>query len=992
MPVCYLPGPRVLFVWGQGEPPAGVLGDLLDLGQPGFAELVLPPWQRETVPGSAVPLEGALRALVPRKEESLEGLPPSAVLWARAARFVADLLVRERLVPGVERSAGGLDARWSVSLVDEKDRAYFEQLAGAMPPAAHAALTEAGEPWQPAALLRVFLDDAADQIVRSGAGRRQLPPGLKLPEGGLMALQERSWGQRWGVKLAAPDRRMPAGLAERRMAEAVGAWGEPALGATDRLRAAFRLEMPAPAAEGHEEGAFTLRFLLQDPGDPSLLITAAEVWASDGQRLEKLGKSFRDPVGTLLRSLARAAPLFPPIARALSLVTPEAIELDAQGAWSFLGETAKKLTDAGFGVLVPGELTAAGRRVRLQMNFDAFDRMAGDLLGPDEPTLGEWLSFEWQVALGEQALAPEEFDALVRQKVPLVKHRGQWVMIDPEELPKIQARLKARKGKLGAREGLVATLAGELSVGDLRVRTRAVGRFAELLARLRGGAEREVEPPAGLNATLRPYQKRGLSWLATMASLGLGSCLADDMGLGKTVQFIAFLLRAREGKRPPSAPSLLVAPTSVLGNWERELARFAPSLPIHRHYGPARATGPAQIEQLGGALVLTTYSMLWRDAALLARVPWWAVALDEAQNIKNSHTATAKAARSLGASHRFALTGTPVENRLAELWSILDFTNPGLLGPEDRFARDHARPIEQGSAPEAERLKKIVGPFILRRLKSDPAIAPDLPAKDEMNIVCTLTREQATLYQAAVDQAMAAIAAAQGMARRGLILALLTRLKQICNHPAQFLREAGPLARRSGKLERLTEMLEETAAEGEKALIFTQYREMGDRLCKHLEKALKTRLLYLHGQTPRDERDRMVQSFQAPEPGGPSLFVLSLKAGGTGLNLTAASQVFHYDRWWNPAVEDQATDRAYRIGQEKHVQVFKFVCAGTVEDRIDKMIEKKKALAGKIIGGGENWITELGDSDLRELFSLSSDAILDDEPAAEGPKKKGKKG
>jgi SNF2 family DNA or RNA helicase len=391
-------------------------------------------------------------------------------------------------------------------------------------------------------------------------------------------------------------------------------------------------------------------------------------------------------------------------------------------------------------------------------------------------------------------------------------------------------------------------------------------------------------------------------------------------------------------------------------------------------------------------VILTTYSLLWRDIAVLKRVPWWLVALDEAQNIKNADTATSQAARLLDARYRFALTGTPVENRLTELWSLLDFTNPALLGTEDSFRQNFAAPIERGNDPDvAARLRRIVAPFVLRRHKSDPTIAPDLPSKDEMKVICTLTREQATLYQATVDEIMEAIRTAHGIARKGLILALLTKLKQICNHPAQFLRESGPLPRRSGKLSRLTEMLSETLAEGERALIFTQFRGMGNLLVKHLARETRSEILYLHGETPREARDEMVERFQRAGAGDPKLFVLSLKAGGTGLNLTAASHVFHFDRWWNPAVEDQATDRAYRIGQTHHVQVFKYICAGTIEDKIDAMIDRKKDLADRIIGSGENWISELGDSDLRELFSLTPGAVVEDaaKPSAKPSAKRG---
>jgi SNF2 family DNA or RNA helicase len=429
---------------------------------------------------------------------------------------------------------------------------------------------------------------------------------------------------------------------------------------------------------------------------------------------------------------------------------------------------------------------------------------------------------------------------------------------------------------------------------------------------------------------------------------------------------------------------LLVAPTSVIGNLERELERFAPALVVVRHYGANRARSASELAGGPRHVVLTSYGLLRRDAELLAQVEWSTLALDEAQNIKNAAAATTRAARALRARQRFALTGTPVENRLAELWSILDFVNPGLLGPLAAFRREFAIPIERyGSDAAAGRLRRITGPFILRRLKSDPTVIADLPAKNEMKVVCTLTREQATLYKAVVDEELRRIEQAEGMERRGRVLALLTATKQICNHPAQYLSEAGPLPQRSGKLSRLTEMLEEALSAGDKALIFTQFREMGERLVAHLEAALGGAVPFLHGGTSKKARDELVRSFQE-DPHGARVFVLSLKAGGTGLNLTAANHVFHYDRWWNPAVEDQATDRAYRIGQTRAVQVHKLVCAGTVEDKIDRLLELKRGLASKVVGAGERWITELDGGELRELFTLAQTAAVATESDEEG--------
>ncbi|HEY3237689.1 MAG TPA: DEAD/DEAH box helicase, partial [Polyangiaceae bacterium] len=706
-----------------------------------------------------------------------------------------------------------------------------------------------------------------------------------------------AWEERWRAALEGPDNAFDAaGFAERTVVEDLERWSDPAVGMRDRLRACFRLELPETDGE-----FFTLRFLLQSPDDPSLLVSASDVWKTKGRSLEALGRAFRDPQESLLEALGRAARLFTPIGQALEDAKPERIRLDPASAWTFLSQGVAALAGAGFGVMVPGELTPTGqRRLRLRMRVGSQSKTAGMVAGAVGLGLDALVSVDWEAIIGDRGLSARELQALAKQKAPLVRYRGAWVVIDPRELGEIQIRIASGPRQVTMREAVQAALAGETRDSLLTAAVTTTGSFAQMLDRMRAGASSKVTSPALLCTTLRRYQERGLAWLSTMGSLGLGACLADDMGLGKTVQLLAFLLKYRETARD-DRPALLVAPTSVVGNWEREVARFSPSLSIRRHYGSERSRAERDFTEEPGLLVITTYGLLRRDAELLGRVQWSTVVLDEAQNIKNAASATAKATRRLRASHRFALTGTPVENRLAELWSILEFANPGLLGPLSDFRREFAVPIERyGNSEVAERLRRMVSPFLLRRLKSDPAVIRDLPAKNEMKMVCTLTREQATLYKAAVDEEMRRIERADGMERRGRVLALLLFLKQICNHPAQYLSESGPLAKRSGKLARITEMLEEALAEGDKALVFTQFREMGERLVRHFEPNLGCEVAFLHGGTSRKARDQMVFRFQE-EPHGPRVFVLSVKAGGTGLNLTAANHVFHYDRWWNPA-------------------------------------------------------------------------------------------
>jgi SNF2 family DNA or RNA helicase len=500
----------------------------------------------------------------------------------------------------------------------------------------------------------------------------------------------------------------------------------------------------------------------------------------------------------------------------------------------------------------------------------------------------------------------------------------------------------------------------------------------------------EIGTPAKLRATLRGYQQRGLGWLFHRTRLGLGALLADDMGLGKTVQLIALLLQLREYDEANSedggGATLLVCPASLVGNWERELARFGPSLKVIRHHGSARHKDATNLQSRSGGhdIVLTTYGLVRRDADLLAKVSWGMVVCDEAQNIKNPGSAQAKAVRGLTSRRKVALSGTPVENRLTELWGLMEFLNPGLLGTMDRFRREIALPLERERDARALRwLKAATSPFILRRMKSDPAIAPELPEKEIIRVFCSLTEEQAKLYKKAVEDSLGALDSLTGIERSGRVLKLLTEVKQICNHPSHYLDDHESLSGRSGKLERAAEMLEEIVESGERTLIFTQYVEMGTRLCRYLERRLNVPVPFFHGGLSLEERDEMVRQFQEHE-NGPPILVLSLRAGGVGLNLTRASHVLHYDRWWNPAIEDQATDRAYRIGQTKRVQVHHLITIGTLEEKIDRMLEEKRGLADAVVAGGEQWLTQLSTDELRALVSLGSDAAVESMESWEG--------
>ena len=591
-------------------------------------------------------------------------------------------------------------------------------------------------------------------------------------------------------------------------------------------------------------------------------------------------------------------------------------------------------------------------------------------------SLDQVVRFDWEVALGDHTLTLEELDAMARLKAPLVRLRGQWVELSGEEIRAAVAFWKNRAGgEATVRDVLHMALGAEAKASVIEVAgVQADGWIGDLLKQLGGGGAFEDLPaPLGFAGTLRPYQVRGYSWLAFLRQWGLGACLADDMGLGKTIQALAMV--QRDWERNEKRPVLLVCPTSVVSNWQKEAERFTPDLPVMIHHGLTRKRGAAFAEEARKqALVISTYALLHRDIEHLREVSWGGVILDEAQNVKNPQTRQAQAARAVKADYRLALTGTPVENSVGDLWSLMEFLNPGFLGSQAEFKRQFFIPIQAGHDPEAaQRLKRITGPFILRRLKTDKTVISDLPEKQEMKVFCNLTKEQASLYAAVVKEAEESLDSAEGIRRKGLILATLSKLKQVCNHPAHFLGDNSSLPDRSGKLARLTEMMDEIIEVGDRALVFSQFSEMGELLRRHILETFGREVLFLHGGVSLKERTRMVERFQA-DGDGPPVFILSLKAGGTGLNLTRANHVFHFDRWWNPAVENQATDRAFRIGQTRNVQVHKFLCAGTLEEKIDEMIERKKAVAEQVVGAGEGWLTKLSNKELKELFALRKEA------------------
>jgi len=953
---------------------------LMALGLAGVPPTVPAALSRWRVPAARLDLTASLDAL----HHGGPGWRPGASLrfLCLVAEFAADLVARGQVVPTVDAASGGPFARW-VPVPRGGDAAQFDALAEAMPPAFRALAAGPGvgdaagavRGTAGGAALGWTLPAVVDAVAR--ARLAGLAPAEPEPAAGAGRGRRRAKpaADAWIRALAADPRFTATPRAVRELTDAVGAWLARGRSAGPAVTC-FRLW--EPRGTGEPDDRWWVEILLRPAADPSLLVPAEAVW--DG-RAAVLPDWVDDSRDALLTGLGRAVTVWPALQRALAERRPGGLSLDTEEAHAFL-RVADALRQAGFGVLLP---TSWRRRGQLTLT------LAVRTANPVTPTvrdtaltLGELVDFRWGVALGGARLSRAELDDLAAAKVPLVRVRGRWAQIDPELLARGLALTAAPAGaRMTARD--VLGHAGLLPAPSLLAQFRPVGEvevsadgwLAGLLGGATGPAAREylelVDPPAGLGVTLRNYQRRGLAWLAFLDRLGVGALLADDMGLGKTLQVLALELLTRQGG--PRPPSLVVCPTSVVGHWLAETGRVAPGLRVYAHHGADRPAG----ERLAAMaaqhdLVVTTYAVLRRDVPALGGLAWDRLVLDEAQQIKNSGTQLARAARRLPARHRVALTGTPVENRLADLWSIMNVLNPGLLGGAGEFRARYAVPIERyGDEDAAARLRRRLRPVLLRRVKTSPDVAGDLPAKTELRDLCTLTPEQASLYRAVLDDMLERLADRSPVRRSGVVLAAMTKLKQVCNHPAHLLGDGSPLAGRSGKLARLEQVLDQVVAAGERALCFTQFARYGAMLAPYLSERFGVEVPFLHGGTPRAGRDALVERFQAGR--GPGIFLLSLKAGGTGLNLTAANHVLHLDRWWNPAAEAQATDRAHRIGQRRAVFVRTFVCMGTLEERVDGMIADKVSLARSMIGNGEAWLATLSTSQLRDLCTLAPEAL-----------------
>ncbi|WP_336250172.1 DEAD/DEAH box helicase [Stomatohabitans albus] len=876
-------------------------------------------------------------ALVFRIDDVLEPLlaqihhPRASVRgWAHVAQLALIAAIRQEIVPALAMATpdSPVKAYWKIA-ADSVVHDALNALANAMPPVAVSAPVPGHQAVRtPLAVVSAFANAVVDTIVRRGA-----PAVSGRPRARILP-----WTMRWVEALSDPDdAQVPLRDEAAELVAGIAGWQSRidadlaliiALDAPDSPTGVWPLTCLVRFPDGHEEPVHEV-------------LTAEQAGEAD----------------VVLAQLSRASRLYPPLDELIEATSRSVVDLTLDQAWQLIVDIAPLLQGAGVTIRLPETL--------------AEDAMAAEVhLNEQEDGSVEAV---WEVSLAQHLLDETDIATIAEMDQPLVYAHGRWIRLDETSRQAIQSY--GHRETMSRAEALSLALAGSagedwFSHGPAAQRVVMDDSLSAFIQKVRqAGDKPELEiAPEGFVGELRDYQARGLAWLRGMTDLGLGAVLADAMGLGKTVQLIALLVT-----RP--GPFLVVCPTSVVGNWEREIKRFAPDLPVNRHHGPERSLDPDDLE----GVVVTSYGTLRRDADLLSGITWDIVTLDEAQQIKNPATAAAKVVRSLRANTMLALTGTPMENRLAELWAVIDATNTGMLGTKTAFTRRFVKPVEgHHDLNAAARLRNLVAPFIMRRTKDDPEVARDLPDKIERTVACTLTSEQAKLYEQVTQQAMAELATADGMQRRGRILAMLTALKQVTNHPAQYLGEDGPLIGRSGKLQAAQEIIASATDAGEQLLVFTQFVTMGKLLSKQLSEDLDQPVPFLHGTLSLAQRDAMVEQFQSG--GGAGVLIVSTRAGGTGLNLTAATHVIHYDRWWNPAVEDQATDRAHRIGQLRTVEVHKLVTNGTLEERIADMLERKRALADAVVAPGENWITELDLAALEELVRLGAEARIYDTP------------
>ena len=910
-------------------------------------------------------------------------LDDSVYYWVESTKLLLELLSRGRFLPGINYEGTEAVGFWNLIPDDEYDRERLRKLTSAMPAICRAAtINSSDEAPTSNTVLESFLSTCADSLIRTFLSRQET---LNIAAQKLEGPQQEGF-KKWIDSLEGQDNKIEIGRYELTKLETkLQRWSQKTSSIVPHiLQTGIQIDSPE-VEDPSEDGLWTIRVFLQSKNRGEDKLFAEEIWSGNLGFLKQSEYTISDLEEKILKDIGKASKLFPPMKEMLTEAYPTEIKLSTNDAYSFLRDTVVLLEQSDFDVVLPKWWSDSSAKLGLHLKVNPGDK--SNSAANVDPVLGinRLVNFSWNISLGDKELTLEEFEELVQKNTPLINVKGQWLELNQKDIQATKDFLSKQKdgSKIELIDALKLGLGIDQESVDLPILGfEATGWVQRLLQAEEKGIEVE-EKPEGLKGELRHYQQKGIAWLNFLDSIGCGGCLADDMGLGKTIQLLGLLTyereKAKKNDQPKPQPTLLVVPMSILENWLRETKKFAPDLNVYVHHGALRLTEELFTKACEEHdVVLTTYSLAHRDLAMMLNIHWGRIALDEAQNIKNLNTKQTKAIRQLvyeqlakhgNSCKRVALTGTPLENHLEELWSIFDFLNPGYLGNLKNFRTKFVLPIERfRSAESADALSQIVKPFLLRRVKTDKTVIDDLPEKMEMDVFTNLTEEQSSLYKAVLNDMMTQVEKADGIKRKGLVLAAITKLKQICNHPTLFLKDGSALDDRSGKLTRLKELLEVILAEKDRTLIFTQYAQMGALLKNYLQNQFNQDVLFLHGNVAQKSRQKMVDAFQ--DEAGPNIFVLSLKVGGLGLNLTAANQIIHYDQWWNPAIQDQATDRAFRIGQKKNVQVRTFICKGTLEEQISEMLKQKKDLADTVVNSAKSEITNLSVDELREILKL----------------------
>ncbi len=972
-------------------------------------------FQVKSLVGKIMPILPALKLLyrleiIESQDRSLNitHFSNSIKTWALLTKFIFELLNRGNFVPILEPKTEKLyNGHWQLFLKTQYDNLRFKKILDNsnwstfnLPINLSSENNENLETteglWHPSYVFSKFIDHVGDLLIRTTLNKNKFQTFDDFYNSEIQSEIGKEIGLSWDYKFLKSLLKKNSNFEINKFHETIipsiiKNWVQITQGFTFNKGFSILIEVQYPKDSKED---WPLKFFLKLQ-NYNKIIPIRDFWEgmkSQKKDIMKYLNSLENLTEIILRALGTASKIFPPIRRSLEEKIPEEVYLSNTEFIDFLKYPKDLLIQSGFNVVLPEAFVIGGKqrlsfRMIIKSKEEEKKEKGTSKVLPSIFNIQSMLEYKWEANLEGESLTSAEFDGLIKKREPLINWRGKWILIEQQDLEELRLiyERKINSGKQSYLEALKLGLAGNIQLENgNKYEVVVEGDFSEIIRKIQSiESFEEIKVPNSFNGTLRPYQKIGLKWLGNMTEFNFGLCLADDMGLGKTIQVISYLLYLKEKYPNRIGSTLIICPTSVLFNWSREIKKFAPDLEFSFHHGPNRIKDASGIREFlkPHKIILTTYGTLRRDIEFLETVDFSGIIVDESQNMKNYTSQQTQAIFRLNSQYRICLSGTPIENRLIELWTLFEFLNPGLLGKINDFQKKFILPIERFHDQDAiDKLKLIITPFMLRRVKSDKSIINDLPKKNEMKIYLELTELQAKMYKEIVDNTLKEIETniVDKRKKRGLVLKLLVQLKQLCNHPNHYLKNfeiesnITEFLTKSQKVERLLQMTDEVVVSGKKILIFTQFRQMGDLIHKLFKKKYDFPILYFHGSIPEKQRHEIVDEFQSKLIDSSPILILSLKAGGTGLNLTQGTTVIHYDSPWNPATQDQATDRAYRIGQKSNVNVYKFITVGTIEEKIDELLEEKRDLADKIVtSSGESWISDLNDEKLKELFKLN---------------------